>query len=38
VGLKEIGCEVVDWIELAQVRIQLRAAVNMIMNLGFLIN
>jgi hypothetical protein len=31
--LKEIGWEVVDWIHLAQDRIQCRAVVNMVMNL-----
>jgi hypothetical protein len=33
--LREIGCDGKDWIDLAQVRDQLRALVNRVMNLGF---
>jgi hypothetical protein len=32
----EIGCEVVDWIQVAQKRIKKRAIVNMEMSPGFL--
>jgi hypothetical protein len=31
--LKDIGCEVVDWIRLAQAMAQWRALVNAVMNL-----
>jgi hypothetical protein len=34
-GLRQIGCEVVNWIYLAQDREQWRAVVNMVMNLRF---
>jgi hypothetical protein len=34
INLKEIGCEGVDWIHLAQDRDQWRALVNAVMNLG----
>jgi hypothetical protein len=33
VDLKEIGCECVNWIHLAQNRVQWRALVNTVMNL-----
>jgi hypothetical protein len=35
IDLKEIGCEGLDWIELAQVRYWWLAVVNKIMNLRF---
>jgi hypothetical protein len=31
--LREIGCEGVDWIVLAQCKVQCRASVNMVTNL-----
>jgi hypothetical protein len=33
VNLREIGCDGMDWIDLAQDREQWRALVNMVMNL-----
>jgi hypothetical protein len=33
ISLKEVGCEGVDWIHLAQDRIQWRAVVNTVMKL-----
>jgi len=33
--LRQIGWQVVDWIQLDQVRVQWRALVNTVMNLGF---
>jgi len=32
--LKEIGCQGLDWINVARVRDKLRAVVNKVMNLG----
>jgi hypothetical protein len=34
IDLREIGCDVVDWIDLAQDRDNWRALVNTVMNLG----
>jgi hypothetical protein len=31
--LKKIGCQGVEWIDLAQNRVQVRAVVNMVINL-----
>jgi hypothetical protein len=36
IGLTDIGCEDVDWIDMAQNKAQWRALVNMVMNLQVL--
>jgi hypothetical protein len=36
IDLREIGCDCMDWIDLAQDRDQCRALVNTVMNLGLL--